>query len=253
MVSTGFEQNTTDFFYCSRTGATGIVPPSTYSRRTALLPTAIRLIILDLDGTLIDSLADLTDAANQMRQAFALSPLSLPDVKKLVGEGARRLVERALPDLSPEKREQGLEIFLRYNFEHIADKAFFYPGVLQTLVQLHADGFTLAVASNKSESHCREILRLLRSEQLFAAIFGADSATERKPSPEPLFHLMRQVGCTIPETMMVVDTNKEMKAGKASGVFTVGCSYGYGAREDLEPADCVVDSFPELLKVLGKG
>ena len=73
-----------------------------------------RLIILDLDGTLIDSLDDLTDAANHMRRAFDLPLLSVPDVRNLVGEGAKRLIERALPDLSPDEQDRGLQIFLRY-------------------------------------------------------------------------------------------------------------------------------------------
>jgi phosphoglycolate phosphatase len=213
----------------------------------------IRLIILDLDGTLIDSLADLTDAANHMRQAFNRPLLSVSDVKKLVGEGARRLVERALPDASPEEHAQGLEIFLRYNYEHIADKTVFYPGVRETLEKMNADTFTLAVASNKSESHCREILRLLQAEELFAAILGADSVTERKPSPEPLFHLMREFGCSVSETIMVGDSINDMKAGKGAGVVTIGCDYGYGGREELELADVVVSSFPEVMKALGKG
>ena len=92
-----------------------------------------KLVILDLDGTLIDSLNDLTDAANHMRQAFDLPVFSFSEVKKLVGEGARRLVERALPDISLDEQERGLEIFLRYNYEHIADKTCFYPGVRETL------------------------------------------------------------------------------------------------------------------------
>jgi phosphoglycolate phosphatase len=210
-----------------------------------------KLIVLDLDGTLIDSLADLTDAANHMRQAFDLPPLSVSNVKKLVGEGARRLVERALPDTSPEERDRGLEIFLRYNYEHIADKTFFYPGVRETLEKMKADAFTLAVASNKSESHCREILRLLQGDDLFAAILGADSVAERKPSPEPLFHLMREFNSSASETIMVGDSINDMKAGKAAGVVTIGCDYGYGGREELELADFVVSSFPEVLKALG--
>ena len=209
-----------------------------------------KLIILDLDGTLIDSLDDLTDAANHMRRAFNLSLLSVPDVRNLVGEGARRLVERALPDLSPDEQDRGLQIFLRYNYEHIADKTFFYPGVRETLEVMSANGFILAVASNKSESHCREILRLLDAERYFAAILGADSVSERKPSPEPLFFLMQKFGCGVPETVMVGDSINDMKAGNAAGVFTIGCNYGYGAQEELELADCIVSSFPELLHIL---
>jgi phosphoglycolate phosphatase len=209
-----------------------------------------KLIILDLDGTLIDSLDDLTSAANHMRQAFDLPVFDTAEVRKLVGEGARRLVERALPGLSPDKHERGLEIFLRYNFENIVDKTSFYPGVLETLEKLDAAGFILAVASNKSEAHCREILRLLHAEDFFAAILGADSVSERKPSPAPLLFLMHKFGVTVPETVMVGDSINDMKAGKAAGVFTIGCDYGYGAREELELADVIVGSFPELLHIL---
>ena len=212
----------------------------------------IKLVILDLDGTLIDSLDDLTAAANHMRQAFDLSVLSTSDVRRLVGEGARRLVERALPDVSLQEQERGLEIFLQYNYDPIADKTCFYTGVRETLEKMSSKGLILAVASNKSEAHCREIIRLLAADRNFAAIIGADSVAERKPSPEPLFHLMRQFGCAVPETVMVGDSINDMKAGKAAGVFTIGCSYGYGAREELQLADCVVSSFPELLQTLAQ-
>ncbi len=211
----------------------------------------IKLIILDLDGTLIDSLKDLADAANHMRQTFDLPSLSTPEVKNLVGEGARRLVERALPGISPTGQRSGLELFLTYNYDHIADKTIFYPGVRETLERLSGAGLILTVASNKSESHCREILRLLHADTLFAAIMGADSVAERKPSPEPLFHLMKRFDCTPEESVMVGDSINDMKAGKSAGVYTVGCDYGYGAPEELAMADVVIRSFPQLLKILG--
>ena len=209
-----------------------------------------KLVILDLDGTLIDSLADLTDATNRMRQAFNLPSLTLLDVRKLVGEGARRLVERALPGLPQEEIEQGLEIFLRYNYEHIADRTVPYPGVRETLRILGHRGYVLTVVSNKSASHCREILRLLDLDRFFTAVLGADSVAERKPSPEPLLHLMRELGYSAEETVMVGDSINDVKAGRAAGVSTIGCEYGYGPREELEMADCVVSSFPDVLNSL---
>ena len=215
------------------------------------MATTAKLIILDLDGTLIDSLDDLTDAVNVMRREFELPLLTRSQVRQLVGEGARRLVERALTGRSPDEVEGGLELFLRYNFDHIAHRTVFYPGVRETLESLSRAGLTLAVASNKSELHCREILRLLRADHLFAAILGADSVAERKPSPAPLFHLMSQFGCGVDETVMVGDSINDMKSGKAAGLYTIGCSYGYGPPEELLLADTVIASFPELLEKLG--
>ena len=210
----------------------------------------MKLIILDLDGTLIDSLDDLTDATNHARATYSLPPLSAADVRQLIGQGARRLVERALPGLSSEEVDRGLELFLRYNFEQIAVKTSFYPGVVETLERLAAAGLTLAVASNKSEGHCREVLRLLGADRHLAAILGADSVAERKPSPEPIFHLMRRFGCSAAETVMVGDSINDVQAGKAAGVFTVGCDYGYGPRHELDGADLIIGSFPELLEFI---
>jgi len=211
---------------------------------------ATKLVIFDLDGTLIDSLDDLTDAANHMRRAFNLPALSTSDVRKLIGEGGRRLVARALPGLAPEEHDLGLEIFLRYNYEQIAVRTSCYPGVPETLERLADSGYILAVASNKNEALCRKILRILEVDRCLAAILGADSVAERKPSPEPLFHLMRQFECDVAETVMVGDSINDMLAGKAAGVFTIGCDYGYGVREELELADCVISSFPEVMRVL---
>jgi len=213
----------------------------------------IKLIILDLDGTLVDSLPDLTDATNFMRSQFGLAQLSSQEVKKLVGEGARRLVERALPGFDPEALEKGLDCFTEFNFRHIADSTVFYPGVLENLALLKGRGRILAVASNKSEPLCREILRVLGADHLFAAILGAESAAERKPSPAPILHLMRLFGVNANQTAMVGDSINDIAAGKGAGVLTVGCAYGYGAPEDLRDADRIISSFGEIIPVLTGG
>lgn len=212
-----------------------------------MAPSALRLIILDLDGTLIDSLDDLTSAANRMRQEFSLSPLTRPEVRLLVGEGARRLVERALPGITGTDLDHGLALFLQANRDHLVERTHLYPGVEQTLAILKSQGILLAVASNKNEELCRDILRILDIESSFAAILGADSVAERKPSPEPLIHLMRRFDCIPEETMMVGDSRNDVQAGLSAGVVTVGCSWGYGFPDELVGAHHVIHSFPELL------
>lgn len=210
----------------------------------------IKLIIFDLDGTLVDSLADLTAAANQMRAQFGLAELSREEVKNLVGEGARRLVERALPGFAPKDVQAGLEFFLHFNMQHIADSTVFYPGVVETLELLKNRGYLLAVASNKSEPLCREMLRILGVAELFAAILGAESAAERKPSPAPILHLLEQFVVEAGETIMVGDSSNDILAGKAAGVLTIGCDYGYGTGEDLLGADRIVSAFGEVITIL---
>lgn len=209
-----------------------------------------KLIIFDLDGTLIDSVPDLTDATNYMRSQFNLPVLSEPEVRKLVGEGAKRLVERALNGFDAESLARGLNYFLDFNFKHIADKTVFYPSVFETLQKLKQDGHVLTVASNKSEPHCKEILRVLKVAHLFDAILGAESVAERKPSPAPIIHLMRQFGMEQQQTVMIGDSINDIAAGKSAGVFTIGCNYGYGAPEELRDADIIITAFPEIVAPL---
>jgi phosphoglycolate phosphatase len=210
-----------------------------------------RLLILDLDGTLVDSLPDLTAAANDTRAGFGLPPLSSDGVRQLVGEGAQRLVERALPGLTPAQVAAGLARFLDYNRDHVADRAAFYPGVLPTLTALRDRGTVLAVVSNKNEQLCRDLLRILGGDHLFAAILGADSLPERKPSPLPLRHLMARFGTAPDETVMVGDGINDFLAGRAAGVRSIGCPWGYGGAQELAQADLLIASFPELATVLG--
>lgn len=209
-----------------------------------------KLIVFDLDGTLINSIPDLTDAVNHMRAGFSLAKLSQDDVTTLVGEGAVRLIEGALPGFSPDDRQKGLECFLAYNFQHIADKTRLYPGVAETLQLLKDTGYILAVASNKSEPHCKEILRLLKADHYFSAILGAESAAERKPSPAPILHLMEQFGVSFAETVMVGDSINDVKAGKSAGVLTIGCVFGYGTSDELSDADATISSLLQVVDFL---
>lgn len=209
----------------------------------------IKLIIFDLDGTLTDSLADLTDAVNQMLPRFGRTPLAPLEVRRLVGEGARRLVEKALPGAAPAEIEEGLAIFLAYNEEHIADRTVLYPGVRETLPLLVREDRFLAVVSNKNEALCRKLLVTLGIGHHFAAVLGADSLPERKPSPLPLLHLMASFGAAPAETVIVGDSRNDLLAGQGAGITVVGCQYGYGEEAELAAADFRIAAFAELLSL----
>ena len=209
----------------------------------------IKLLIFDLDGTLIDSLPDLTDATNCVRQNFRLSPLGSEEVRALVGQGARSLVERALPGFTPEQVDEGLEKYLAYNLQHIVDKTRLYPGVAETLQTLAGLRIPLCVLSNKNVALCREVLATLQIAHYFPAVFGADSFPFRKPSPEPVLALLKEFGVAAGESAMIGDSINDIAAGGAAGVVTVGCSYGYGDDSELVGADYRVEDFPSLLKL----
>lgn len=209
-----------------------------------------KLIVFDLDGTLINSIPDLTDAVNHIRSIFGLSLLSEGDVTVLVGDGAKKLVEDALPGFSQKEQQKGLDCFLSYNLNHIIDKTRLYPGAIEALKTLKEMGCTLAVASNKSELHCKEILRLLEVDHYFSAVLGAESAAERKPSPAPIFHLMQQFGVSNSETVMVGDSVNDIKSGKSAGVLTIGCEFGYGGGDELQYADGTISSLTQVVALL---
>lgn len=209
----------------------------------------IKLLIFDLDGTLIDSLDDLTDATNHMLGLFRRNALTPPEVRRLVGQGARNLVERAMPGASADEVDAGLTAFLAYNEAHIADRTRPYPGVEETLGRLRDGGSAMAVVSNKNVALCRKILAVLGIDAYFAAVLGADSLPFRKPSPEPVLQLLRDFGVLAGAAAMVGDSINDIAAGRGAGVVTVGCTYGYGDFSELAEADCRIDRFPELLEL----
>jgi phosphoglycolate phosphatase len=205
------------------------------------------LILFDLDGTLIDSLDDLTNATNYMLLSLGRAAATRERVRGYVGQGARRLVERAMPDASVEELEQGLSLFLSHNEEHIADRTRFYPGVVETLTALRDAGMALVVVSNKNVALCSKVLTALGADGFFACVIGADSLPERKPSPEPLLKVLRDFDVPPTRAAMVGDSINDIAAGKAAGVVTIGCTFGYGDLEEIGDADYLIDSLPELL------
>lgn len=209
----------------------------------------IKLIIFDLDGTLIDSLDDLTDATNHMLTSLGRKPVGRDKVRGYVGQGARRLAEKAMPDAAPEEIERGLVEFLAFNEQHIVDKTRLYPGVMETLAALRDAGMTLAVVSNKNVALCRKVLSTLGAEDFFAAVVGADSLPLRKPSPEPLLKVLREFGVAAEQAVMVGDSINDIAAGKAAAMVTIGCSYGYGDMAEIADADYRIDAVPELLEL----
>ena len=204
-------------------------------------------VIFDLDGTLVDSLADLADATNRMLASFDRPQLGLLQVRQLVGQGVRRLVERAMPGASAEEVERGIEIFLSYNEAHIADRTVTYPGVAEILDLLAQQRVPMAILSNKNVSLCRTLLEALGIGRYFADIVGADSLPFRKPAPEPVLHILRRFDVAPSAAVMVGDSINDISAGKGAGTMTVGCRYGYGDSDEIAGADYLIDSLPELL------
>jgi phosphoglycolate phosphatase len=213
----------------------------------------IRAVFFDLDGTLVDSLEDLTDAVNHIRSAFSLKLLTECEVRMKVGKGARNLIEQVLPGNSNSDIDHALAMFLEFNTQHIADKSRLYPGIPETLHALASSDIKMVVISNKQEDLSRLILRTLGIHDRFENICGGNTYPESKPSPLPLLKEAEKLGCAPFECVMVGDSINDIEAGKRANIASIACTWGYGDREELTGADILAHSPHELPRVIATG
>ncbi|MCX7805739.1 MAG: HAD-IA family hydrolase [Planctomycetota bacterium] len=204
------------------------------------------LFIFDLDGTLVDSTADLAASINAMRARFGLVPLPVPHVAGCVGEGVRLLVERCLADAQGVSVEEAVRLFSAHYADHCLDTTCLLPGVAATTEKLAARAM-LAVVSNKPEVMTRKILDALGLMPLMSAVIGGDSTAGRKPDAAPVLEALRRTGARPEDALMVGDGWTDIAAGKAAGVKPCYVP-GIGARAKAEAAgpDFTVERFEEL-------
>ncbi|MBI4686290.1 MAG: HAD-IA family hydrolase [Nitrospirae bacterium] len=206
----------------------------------------IKLLIFDLDGTLVDTIHDIANAVNHALGPFGVRPLTVEIVKSKVGSGITKLIEGLIP---PDKPKDGaVERFLQYYSAHLLDYTTAYPEVKETLLKL--GDYKKAVISNKREilsKGCLEGLGLLR---FFDVVLGSDSVSERKPSPVPVLEVLKSTGVSKDEALMIGDSNYDVEAAHAAGVRIVAVTYGYRSRDVLKDADFMIDNFGELIDIL---
>ncbi|MFN7946336.1 MAG: HAD family hydrolase [Blastocatellia bacterium] len=214
-----------------------------------------RCLLFDLDGTLIDSRADLANSINLMLADLHRAPLSREVVLSFVGEGVRLLVLRSLRvsfGREPEEHEvdHALEIYFHHYGAHLLDETRLYPEVAETLAAL--DELPKAVVTNKPYAFTMTILERLGVLAHFRVVFGGDSLAERKPSALPLLEAARRCGAQAGECLMVGDTRVDVEAGKNAGMKTCGYVGGFRGRGELSAAgaDVLIERFSELLKVV---
>jgi phosphoglycolate phosphatase len=213
----------------------------------------IRAVLFDLDGTLVDSLEDLTDAVNHIRSAFSLQPMPEDAVRLKIGKGARNLIEQVLPDRTGDDIDRALALFLEFNRLHIADRSRLYPGIPEILHVLAARDVKMAVISNKHEDLSALMLHSLGIHGLFENISGGNTYPESKPSPLPLLKVAEKLGIEPSECVMVGDSINDILAGQNAGIATIACTWGYGGAEELSGADAFASSPEELLALITAG
>jgi phosphoglycolate phosphatase len=214
----------------------------------------IKLILFDLDGTLVNSIVDITNALNYAIEPHRLEKMTVEKTAGLVGEGLTRLIEEMLGSERAELRNDVLDRFVHYYSEHLVDFTRPYPGVVETLKALA--GYRKAVISNKRESLSRRLLEELRLVSYFDIIFGSDSVEEKKPSPRPILRILEMLDLHPESAVIVGDSNFDIEAGRAAGIWTVAVTYGYRDASLLQGADVMIADIRELpsrLRDIGSG
>jgi phosphoglycolate phosphatase len=200
-----------------------------------------------LDGTLIDSSRDLIEATVHSLKRLGLEPPPDEVILGFVGGGARGLLQGSMGQAATAERLQdGLEIFLSYYGEHLLDNTQPYPGVREVLE--HFSSKRLAVVTNKPEAFSRTILEGLDLARYFHPILGFESVERKKPHPEGLLRVLDEWGLEASEAVMVGDSPHDILAGRAAGMATVACAYGFKPLEEIAAAkpDHIIQDIGQL-------
>ena len=216
-----------------------------------------KAVVFDLDGTLVDSAPDLANALNALMAEERRRPVTIDEVKAMIGDGAAKLVERAFAATGKAAGDgkEGLTArFLGHYEGHATDLTRPYPGVIETLDRLKADGLALAVCSNKPEAPTREVLRDLGLDGYFGAVVGGDSLPGvRKPDPRMLRAVLDALRVPADAAVMVGDNANDVAVARALGVPVILRADGYTRipAADLG-ADAIIDRFAELPNTLAR-
>ena len=222
----------------------------------------LRLLVFDLDGTLIDSSKDLCNSVNATLEHFGLRTLSDERIASFIGDGAGMLIRRALlePGELPEAQAQdedfhrhALEYFLTSYRAHKLDYTRVYAGVLESLKALAAsvDRPGMAVLTNKPVGPARAICAGLGLSPYFSEILGGDSFATKKPDPEGLLHLMASLGAEPETTLMIGDSEVDVQTARNAGAWSMGCGFGLAPERMREAApDIEVEDAAEWVQAL---
>lgn len=221
-------------------------------------PHTIKLLIFDLDGTLIDSRLDLIHSVNAMLRNCGRPELPDDVIASYVGDGAPMLVRRALGDPKDQSAvAQALEYFLTYYRAHKLDHTHLYPGIREMLAAAStSNGIQrcMAVLTNKPVVPSRQIVEALGVASFFAAVYGGNSFPTKKPDPQGVQTILKETGSTAAETVIVGDSSVDVITGRNAGLWTCGVTYGFAPHTLCEaPPDVVVDNPAELAQLFGTG
>ena len=214
---------------------------------------AVRALIFDLDGTLIDSKQDLIHSVNAMLRELGRGELAEETISGYIGHGAPQLVARVLGNgCTEEERQRALQFFLSYYELHKMDTTCAYPGVAETLDQLARLPIPMAVLTNKPVRISVRILDEMGLSKYFRPIFGGNSFETKKPDPLGAKTILRELGAEPQEALLVGDSEVDVQTARNAGMLAAAVNYGFGVHDrGAYPADIYLERFAELATVLG--
>ena len=210
----------------------------------------LQAAIIDLDGTMIDTLGDFVVVLNRVLDEMALRPVDLGFVSLTVGKGSEHLIRRTLEQVGADAGlyEQAWALYQQHYAEVNGEHSTVYPGVVEGLTLLKARGLRLACLTNKPTAFAQPLLRLKGLDGFFSAVFGGDAFERKKPDPLPLIKTCEALRATPAQTLMVGDSSNDARAARAAGCPVVLMSDGYNHGEPVREvdADGVVDRLDQL-------
>lgn len=193
----------------------------------------VSLLIFDLDGTLVDTLGDITASTNFVLGRFGRQPLEMQTVRRYVGDGISKLVERSFGGRA-ENLAEAVALYKEHHRQNFTTHSALYPSVRETLECFSQ--IPKAVITNKSMEFCKPLLEHLGIVQYFDMIIGADFGLPLKPAPDAIFRIMEQHAIAKERTAIIGDGTTDIQAGKAAGIITCAVTYGFRSEEELKKA-----------------
>ena len=212
----------------------------------------MKLIVFDLDGTLLNSLEDLADSANNVLEQHGFPTHPVDAYRYFVGDGVRKLIERILPqeERTDARIEQCRQEFVAYYKVHMEDKTSVYKGITELLTELKKRRLKVAVATNKVHIAVKPLMEKYFPGIQFDSMIGQREGVPVKPAPQIMYDILKETGCEPSETLHVGDTATDMQLAHNAGITPVGVLWGYRPLEELQEAGAryIIEHPLELLK-----
>ena len=209
-----------------------------------------KTIIFDLDGTLLNTLEDLMISTNYALLEFGFPTHSLEDIRKFVGNGVKKLIERAVPiDCSQDVTEKCLDVFKEHYSKNMYNHTKPYDSILEILEELHNKGLKIGVVSNKFDSAVKELCQKYFLNLVDIAI-GQSDDVPKKPAPNGVFKAMKELSAEPSSTIYVGDSEVDVQTAKNSNLPCIGVLWGFRDRKDLAGADYIIDNPCDILKIV---